>query len=311
MAKVTTEQFIENAKKVHGDKYDYSKVIYEHSKKDVIIICPIHGEFLMRPNNHLNGQGCPSCGGTKKLTTEIFIQRSKAKHGDKYDYSKTKYVNKQTHVIITCPKHGDFKMLLGHHMNGSGCKECHFEKLSELFKMEQEEFVERANKIHNNKYTYGKYKSYEEDVEIICPIHGKFGQTPHNHLSGNGCPKCKSSHLEREVINMLDKEKIVYIYACNKVDLCWLNKMHLDFFLPQYKIAIECQGAQHYVPSNFGSKKKKPEDCLRETKQRDERKRKLCEEHNVRLLYFSDKQYEENIIIDKNKLMKEIKKYDL
>lgn len=375
MAKVTTEQFIENARKVHGDKYDYSKVIYEHSKKDVIIICPIHGEFSMRPNNHLNGQGCPNCGGTKKLTKEAFIEKSKLVHGNKYDYSKVTYENNKKQVIIICPKHGEFKISPNHHMRGVGCKKCHFEKLSNLYTMQQKEFVERANKIHNNKYTYGEYKGYDKIMEIFCPTHGKFLQTPHGHLSGLGCrkcsnermhkertkgfekfveeanavhmgkytylepyinkdtpiniicpihgkfqqppkrhlkgcgcPKCNASHLEREMMKLLKREHIEYIHACGKNDLLWLGRQHLDFYLPKRNIAIECQGGQHYFPSNFGGKDKDPNECFKKIQERDKRKRKLCEEHNVKLLYFSDKQYEENVIIDENKLLEEINK---
>ena len=54
--------FIEKAYKIHGDKYDYSKVKYKNNREKIIIICPIHGTFIQSPKNHLNGQGCPICG---------------------------------------------------------------------------------------------------------------------------------------------------------------------------------------------------------------------------------------------------------
>lgn len=60
--KLTTEEFIEKARKIHGNKYDYSKVVYVNSQTKVCIICPIHGEFWQRPNDHLNGYGCNKCG---------------------------------------------------------------------------------------------------------------------------------------------------------------------------------------------------------------------------------------------------------
>ena len=59
--KLTTEEFIKKARAIHGDKYNYSKTVYECSKRDVSIICPIHGEYKQRPNNHLNGSGCTIC----------------------------------------------------------------------------------------------------------------------------------------------------------------------------------------------------------------------------------------------------------
>ena len=88
MRKLTTEEFIKKAKEIHRDKYDYSKAEYSGSKIKICIICPKHGEFWQIPNAHLNGQGCPECSNTKKLTTEEFIKRAKKIHGDKYDYSK-------------------------------------------------------------------------------------------------------------------------------------------------------------------------------------------------------------------------------
>ena len=124
MKKSNTEEFIKKAKKVHGDKYDYSKVNYIGSKIEVTIICPEHGEFKQRPNDHLNGIGCPKCSGHVKLTTEEFIKRAREIHGDKYDYSKTNYVNMRTKVTIICPKHGEFEQTPQGHLNGDGCPKC-------------------------------------------------------------------------------------------------------------------------------------------------------------------------------------------
>ena len=88
--KLTTEQFIEKAKKIHGDKYDYSKVEYINNRTKVCIICPIHGEFWQIANSHLQGEGCKECGmelkaKNKTLTTDKFIEKAKKIHGDKYD----------------------------------------------------------------------------------------------------------------------------------------------------------------------------------------------------------------------------------
>ena len=103
------EEFIEKARKVHGDEYDYSKVEYKNNKTKVCIICPKHGEFWQKPNSHLSsGQGCPKCGGTCKIETEEWVKRAKKIHGDKYDYSLVNYKNYITKVKILCPKHGEF-----------------------------------------------------------------------------------------------------------------------------------------------------------------------------------------------------------
>ena len=96
--KLTTEQFIEKAKQIHGDKYDYSKVTYKDAKTKVCIICPEHGEFLITPNKHLSGQRCKICGlkefaASQTFTQEQFIKKAIEVHGDRYDYSKVNYVN--------------------------------------------------------------------------------------------------------------------------------------------------------------------------------------------------------------------------
>lgn len=122
--KITTEEFVERARKVHGDKYDYSKVNYVNSSTKVIIICPIHGEFEQAPTNHLSGQGCPNCGGRKRLSTDDFIEKAKKVHGDKYDYSKVNYFNSETKVTIGCPIHGEFEQTPNAHLSGQGCPIC-------------------------------------------------------------------------------------------------------------------------------------------------------------------------------------------
>lgn len=124
MVKYSTETFIEKAKKVHHGKYDYSKVQYVNSSTKVCVICPLHGEFWVAPYAHLNGVGCPECAGVKKRNTESFIKKAKEVHGDRYDYSKTVYVNKRTKVLITCPIHGDFEQLANNHLRGQGCPLC-------------------------------------------------------------------------------------------------------------------------------------------------------------------------------------------
>lgn len=122
--KKTTEEFIEEAKKVHGDKYDYSETVYSAAAKKVKIICPLHGEFYMTGNNHLRGQGCPKCAGNVKLTTEEFINKAKGIHGDRYDYSKVNYVNRHTEVCIICPECGEFQQTPNSHLAGNGCPKC-------------------------------------------------------------------------------------------------------------------------------------------------------------------------------------------
>lgn len=78
--KLTTEEFIQKAREVHGDKYDYSKVEYKNSSTKVCIVCTEHGEFYQELHKHLKGQGCRKCTGCAKLTTEDFIKKSRERH---------------------------------------------------------------------------------------------------------------------------------------------------------------------------------------------------------------------------------------
>ena len=194
---MTTEEFIQKAKAVHGDKYDYSKVEYVNNRTKVVIICPIHGEFEQQPSNHLQGQGCPDCGREKNRASrthsfEDFLIATKTVHGDKYDYSKVNYINKTTKVCIICPKHGEFWQTPYKHLTGQGCEKCFRASLSKRYSLGQVKFLEKANEIHHGFYDYSlvEYVNSSTYVNIICPLHGVFPQVPSSHLKGHGCPKC-------------------------------------------------------------------------------------------------------------------------
>ena len=237
--KLTTGEFISKSKLIHGDKYDYSKVEYVNNHSKVCIICPEHGEFWMRPINHLQGNNCPKCSSTAKFSTEEFVNRAKKIHDDRYDYSKVNYINCQTKVCIICPEHGEFWQKPIYHLSGGGCNRCYGN-----CRKTTEEFIEQSKKIHNNKYDYSKveYKNNSTKVCIICKEHGEFWQIPTSHLNGDGCPMCNYSKLENEV-----KENIIGLTPQKTFE--WLknkNTMRLDFFLNNKNIAIECQGEQHF-----------------------------------------------------------------
>lgn len=132
--------------KKHGNKYDYRYVkdTYENSHSRIKIICPLHGIFNTTVQVHTKG-GCSKCGDIKRVNkissnNDEFINKSKTVHKEYYDYSKVKYINSQTKVIIICPKHGDFSQHPGSHLNGCGCPKCkmsHGERLLESFFIEK------------------------------------------------------------------------------------------------------------------------------------------------------------------------------
>ena len=300
---MNTEQFVEKAKIIHNNKYDYSKVDYINTKTKICIICPKHGEFWMTPHNHIQGRGCKECGKieqgksfhkrNKKIFYDelknFFIEKSIEKHNNKYDYSKVNYINNRTKICIICPKHGEFWMTPRQHINGCGCYACAKENFSSKKKISSEEFIKRAKSIHGNKYDYSKveYKGAKEKVCIICPKHGEFWQTPTAHVNlKQGCPRCNDSHLEKSIKIFLDNNGIEYIQQCNDKVFTWLNGQSLDFYLPKYNIAIECQGRQHFSENSFSSKNKKRD--LAKQIFYDTKKNINCIKNNIKLIYFVD-----------------------
>ncbi|HUH57902.1 MAG TPA: GIY-YIG nuclease family protein [Pseudomonadales bacterium] len=129
-AQKAKDGFIEKARAVHGDLYDYGRVVYVRNSDKIIITCKKHGDFEQTPRTHLSGHGCVRCGleeVAEKLSQEAkdnFIERSRDKHGDRYDYSKTVYAHSQKRVIVTCKEHGDFEQTPNHHLKGRGCPSC-------------------------------------------------------------------------------------------------------------------------------------------------------------------------------------------
>lgn len=120
----TTDSFIKEAIKTHGDRYDYSNTNYIDAKTNVNIICKVHGEFSQSPRSHIKGHNCILCSGTKKRTTDEFVKLSTEIHGSRYDYSNTHYINAQINVDIVCKVHGEFSQSPRSHLRGSDCPHC-------------------------------------------------------------------------------------------------------------------------------------------------------------------------------------------
>lgn len=206
-AKINNRRVFRNCQKNHGDKYDYSKVIYDGNKKKIKIICPIHGEFLQLPASHLKGTGCPACSGREKITKGLFLKKSKLNHTISYDYSKVDFKDSHEKVRIICSVHGEFWQTASYHMYGGNCPKC-----TGGVRLSKEDFIKKAKAVHGDKYDYSKvvYKNYSTKVEIICKEHGAFLQTPNNHLFGAGCPTCPQSNLEGELRQFLIRNQIKF-----------------------------------------------------------------------------------------------------
>ena len=265
MKKLNTNEVIKKCIKVHGNKYDYSQLVYSGYKEKINIMCHIHGIFSQRCDKHLSVQGCPKCkqnthkkhNETKRgMSFEDFVTQTKLLYDNSYEYDQKSFVNISSKMKIFCKKCNEwFEQSPKDHLKGCGCRKCGFKKLSIKNCSNIIEFIEKARKIHGDKYDYSKaeYVNAKIKICIICPEHGEFWMKPNVHLNNCGCPKCKQSHMEKEY-----------------------------------------QGEQHFKPFRWENNEEKLK--LRQT--RDKIKKELCEKHNISIYYIN---YNENI---KEKLIK-------
>lgn len=284
---LTQDEVIRRFHKVHDDKYDYSLVEYVNYDTKVKIICPIHGVFEMTPSNHIRGQGCPKCKGIHLTTKEIIDEFHKI-HRDKYDYSKTVYNKMHEKITVICPEHGEFQITPSKHRIGQGCPKCGILKRAKNQSYDNESFIKLLQRVHNGKYIYTKTAlngNLHNRITITCPIHGDFEQIAQSHLNGHGCQKCQTSHLEKEIKSFLNDNKIEFEQQKTFEWLKYKNHLYLDFYLPKYNIAIECQGIQHFKPVDFFG----GEECFIKTIERDDIKQRLCENNGIKIIYFTNK----------------------
>jgi hypothetical protein len=148
--RLTLQEFISKALKKHKKKYTYKKANYINGQTKVIITCPLHGDFLQNPNDHLSNRGCPKCIGRNKSTMDFIKQATKI-HKNKYDYSLVNYTSCKCKIKIKCPWHGIFQQKSSNHLSGRGCAKCSSSKGEE----EIREF------LINNKINYIPYYKFK------------------------------------------------------------------------------------------------------------------------------------------------------
>jgi hypothetical protein len=291
---LTTENFIEKAIKIHGNKYNYSKVNYMKSNIPITIICPIHGEFLIKPENHLVGSSCPYCYNDGKLTTNEFINRSNIIHNFSYDYSKVDYKGYCIPITIICPEHGEFLQKPDGHLAGKGCQYCSGHKLNTKI------FIEKAIKIHGDRYDYSKVNYIHNEIKllIVCKIHGEFLQNSCEHLKGKGCPKCSMSKGENIIKKYLIKNKIDFVFQKMFNDCKYISTLRFDFYLPTHNILIEFDGIHHYKSFDYFGGEKTYNDTII----KDNIKNEYAKNNNIILHRLSYIDLDNNIM--KNKLDK-------
>ena len=248
---LTTGDILQRFKKVHGDKYDYSRFAYVGGHHPSTIGCREHGWFKQRPNNHAKGAGCPKCGKRSMANTQSFNQEKvitsfKKAHGDLYDYSKVVYKKNTTKVTIGCPTHGWFEQTPKGHKRGIGCAKCGPARCAKSRKVTLEEFIRRSRKHHGDRFDYSlvdlENNGIKDIVKIICPVHGITQQQAYHHMKGFGCKKCDAQRIgDQSKIshdqfiqnckvkhgNTYDYSKTVYIDSKRKVVITC--KEHGDF----------------------------------------------------------------------------------
>lgn len=233
----TTEEFIEIAKDIHGDRYDYSETEYKGLRHNVIIKCDVHGVFEQMAQAHIYmDQGCSICFKEKRLRIfdqdwndpnydpDYFFVKAREMYGQRYDYNKTDLVNRTNGTVeIGCRQHGSFFIRPANHIHANkkqGCQQCErVQRRRRLVKMHKQsmvtmdEFIKRAQAVHGNLYSYDNvvYKGITERVEIICQTHGSFWQTPREHWDQSGCQKCANfatSQAEKKWLEDLNVPEI-------------------------------------------------------------------------------------------------------
>lgn len=196
MRKTTTELFIQKAKQIHHEKYDYSLVNYDNAHKKILIICNICTKsFLQIPHNHLHGKGCPFCSKRIKLTLDEVIFRAQITHGENaYDYSKVQYEKLHSKVEIICNSCNNiFWQTFAHHINGTKCPKCSIKLRVEKSRLGKNEFLNRLSEEQNFLYDYSfcDFINFNTKINILCKkCDMYFLQSPEKHISGNGCPTC-------------------------------------------------------------------------------------------------------------------------
>jgi very-short-patch-repair endonuclease len=282
-----TEAWVERARAIHGDKYDYSKARYVSYRSKIIIICPIHGQFQQPFSSHMSGSGCQKCNRYALMDTDEFIRRAKLKHGTKYDYGNVKYEHSNDYINIKCNKCGRiFTQQACNHLRGQGCPNC-----NGVFKMASTEFIRRALLKYGDIYDFTDttYINCYTKIKVWCKHCSRFFEQYPVHMlhRGCGCPYCASSGGEKVIQQYLLDNNINHVREKAFNDC--INpktgyKLRFDFYLQDYNICIEYDGRQHFQKEvNKYSSRRRMFD-IRNIRFRDSIKDRYCQDHGINLV---------------------------
>lgn len=284
MKRLTQEEFIKRAQ-VKNPNVNFSNSIYVNTRTEVYAECPKHGSFSYLPKAFMHGTVCPECAREERQKT--FIEKANKIHGDKYIYDFIHYTNNDTPVEFICPEHGSFWSAPCDHLKGYGCGWC-----SGKQKHTTETWISKVKNLYNGKYSFEhvNYIDNKTKVLVTCSEHGDFDVWPTNFMKEkSGCPMCKNtsqnllySKLQKEFPNIKIEEE---------ARPQWLGLQRFDIYFPDYNIAVEYDGIQHFTPvEHFGGKL-----AFDKIKVLDSRKEQRCKENNcilIRVKYnYSEQEY--------------------
>ena len=276
--KLTTEQFIQRAVKIHGNKYDYSEVIYNGMLNPIKIKCNCGNIFFKTPKKHLHILStCPKCSKRQIPSTDEFIKKAQNIHGDLYDYTNVKYINNKTHILLKCNGClNSFKTTPNMHIQQKcGCPSCYGNN-----QITKKDFIKKFINIHGSEFKFDKLEVQKaNDIIIIyCNTHGYYNTTQKKSLYlKNGCPNCSESRGEKMVRLFLEKNNLTFQ---REYIIKSLGNYRFDFFIPSKNTIIEFDGKQHFQPIPFFGGIR----ALRKTKHNDYIKTMYCINNHINII---------------------------
>ena len=293
----TYEELVEEVKVLHPNiEIIGGREKYKNNFSKVKCRCKIDGEIWESNRSNLVNKkhGCPVCGGSKKLTHELFVKQMREINPDIEIIEN--YINSNTPILVRCKKCGhEWKARPYHLKRGKGCPICRQKEVHDKLRKNQKIFEEELSIISPRIEIIGKYKSHNENILCKCKICGhEWEATPANLVAGKGCPACRqSSKGENRIKDWLEENNINFKMHYRFKDCVNKKPLPFDFYLEEYNLCIEYDGPQHFKPTLwFGSiSQEEAEKVLVEGQKRDTIKTKYCEEKNIRLLRISYKDF--------------------
>ena len=302
--KKTLEQIIDDFKNKHGDKFDYSRVLYVNIDTPVEIICPRHGLFKSTPYRHMKSKhGCLKCGIKNYITLDELKVKCFEVHGYKFLYD-FKNLERDRTIKVTCEKHNNsFNIKWFNHIKQEygGCNFCLNEFRNSLYKSDTSSVLQRMSEIHKGIYDYskvGEIVNLHHKISIICKKHGVFEQSANSHLQGHRCKSCAnmewSSKAEKHLMDFIVSKGIEVIPNHRPT---WLKGKELDLYIPSLNLAIEYNGiAYHHTNDGDDSDFLK---CTKKSSSYHYNKFIVCKKNNVNLIHifeFEDIDYWKSVL---------------